>query len=221
MAQKPLIKIIIADDHKMFRDGLKYVLEKIPETGVIAEASNGEEFIELLDIHQPDIVLMDISMPLLDGINATRIALGKQPEIKIIALSMFGDEDYYYKMIQSGAKGFLLKESGKDELEKAIIAVYNGENYFSQELLRKIIFNMGQTKYVSDNSGKSQTKLSNREIEILQLTCQGLSNQEISDRLFISLKTVEGHKTNLLNKTNSKNTASLIVFAIKNKLVEI
>jgi DNA-binding NarL/FixJ family response regulator len=221
MLQPETIKIIITDDHKMFRDGLKYVLEKIPGTQVIAEASNGEEFLGLLEIHRPDIVLMDISMPIMDGLQATKLAVEKQTDIKIIALSMFGDEDYYYKMIQAGAKGFLLKESGKDELERAISTVFSGENYFSQELLRKIIFNMGKSKYVADGSLNNISKLSNRETEILKLTCQGFSNQEISEQLFISLKTVEGHKTNLLNKTKSKNTASLIVFAIKNKLVEI
>lgn len=221
MPEKAIIKIIITDDHKMFRDGLKYVLEKIPNTQVIAEASNGEEFLGLLNNHQPDIALMDISMPVMDGILATKAAVEKQPEIKIIALSMFGDEDYYYKMIQAGAKGFLLKESGKDELERAIHAVFAGENYFSQELLRKIIINIGQSKYVAVNSNQNLNKLSNRELDVLKLTCQGLSNLEISERLFISLKTVEGHKTNLLNKTSTKNTASLIVFSIKNKLVEI
>lgn len=221
MVKADKIKLLIADDHKMFRDGICFVLEKGNNIEVIAQASNGEEVLKLLESYSPDIILMDISMPLLDGIQTTHIITEKYPGIKVIALSMFGDQEYYYKMIQAGAKGFLLKQSGKDELERALEAVYKGENYFSQELLREIIFNFGQTKYISSDNEKNTIKLSPREYEILSHTCQGLSNQEISDRLFISLKTVEGHKTSLLNKTNTRNTASLIVFAIKNKLVDL
>ncbi|MBN1118759.1 MAG: response regulator transcription factor [Bacteroidales bacterium] len=215
------INIIIADDHKMFRDGISYVLEKIKGVKVIGEASTGEDVLNLLKTMKPDIILMDISMPVLDGIQATKKITAEYPELKVIALSMFGDQDYYYKMIQSGAKGFLLKESGKDELEQAIFSVSRGENYFSQELLRKIIFNMGQTKYIAQDEASNIIKLTSRELDVLKLTCRGLSNQEISDKLFISTKTVEGHKTSLLNKTNTRNTASLIVFAIKNKLVDL
>jgi DNA-binding NarL/FixJ family response regulator len=209
-------KIILVDDHKIFRDSIKSLItiEEIAE--IIAEAGNGVEFLKLLKKHQPDLVLMDISMPQMDGVEATIEALKINPEIKILALSSFGDEEYYYKMINAGVKGFVLKNAGIEELELAINTVMDGDSYFSNELLRRIIANIG----VKTKLPKSE-ELSDREIEVLQEICNGLTNNEIADKLNISAETVKGHRSKILAKTNSKNTASLVMYAIKNKMIEV
>jgi DNA-binding NarL/FixJ family response regulator len=214
-------KILLVDDHKLFREGLNFVITQMDGFEVVGEASNGKEFLELIDIINADIVLMDISMPGADGIEATARALEKYPDLKIIALTMFCDEEYYYKMIQAGVSGYILKESGKDELANAINTVISGENYFSQKLLRNIILNLNNTRTFKSTSQKQDIKLTPRETEILKLICQGLSNTEISEKISLSLRTVEGHKSNLISKTGVRNSVSLVMFALKNNLVNI
>jgi DNA-binding NarL/FixJ family response regulator len=210
------IQIVIADDHQLFRNGLKILLDAFDEFSVVGEAVNGEELINIVKNSQCNMVLMDIDMPVMDGIEATKQAIKIRPEIKIIALSMYGEEDYYYRMVDAGAKGFLLKDSDINEVKDAILTVVNGGNYFSQQLLHNVIQRI--------KTRESETKLANlsaREKEILLKICEGLSNQEIADNLFISKRTVDKHRANLLSKTGSKNTASLILYAIKNKLIVI
>jgi len=197
---------------------LKSILTSENIANIIGEASNGMELLKLLSHVKPDLVLMDIDMPQMNGLDATEKALELMPDLKIIAFSMFSDEEYYYKMIDRGVKGFILKTSGINELENAIQNVMLGDTYFSNELLRKIIINLGHP-----TNGKStlQENLTDRETEILQQICQGLTTEEIAEKLFISPKTVKSHKSNLLEKTACKNTPALILFAIKNKIVEI
>jgi len=211
-------KIIIVDDHLIFRQGLTSIITSENIATVIGEASNGIEFIELISKMKPDIVLMDIDMPHMNGLDATEKAIKLIPELKIIVFSMFSDEEYYHKMIERGVKGFILKTSGINELENAIHEVMKGESYFSNELLRKIISNFEQQ---NNNEQSKKEILSEREIEVLQQICLGLSTDEIGKKLFISPKTVKTHKSNLLAKTISKNTPALILYAIKNKIVEI
>lgn len=210
------IRIIITDDHQLFRNGLKILLSSFPEFEVTGEASNGAELIELLRTTKTDVILMDINMPEMDGIEATRKVGSLNPEICVIALSMYGEEEYYYKMVDAGAKGFLLKDSDISEVKEAIVTVMKGGSFFPQELLYHVI-----QKIKHREQETKSANLSRREKEILAKICEGLSNQEIADTLFISKRTVDKHRANLLGKTNSKNTASLILFAIKNKLIEI
>ena len=209
--------IIIVDDHLIFRHGIKSMLEIENIATVIGEASNGIEFLELLSHVKPDLVFMDIDMPYMNGLDATQNALKIFPDLKIIALTMFSDEEYYYKMVDRGVKGFLLKTSGISEIENAIRNVMLGETHFSNEILIKIISNYSR-KHPETNT--KQELVSEREKEILQLLCKGLSTEEISQKLFISPETVKKHKSNLFGKTDSKNTASLILFAIKNKIID-
>jgi DNA-binding NarL/FixJ family response regulator len=210
------IRIIITDDHQLFRNGLKILLNAFPEFEVTGEASNGEEFLRIIKDTPVDVVLMDINMPEMDGIEATRKGLKLNPGIDIIALSMYGEEEYYYKMVDAGAKGFLLKDSDISEVKEAILTIRKGGSYFSQELLYHVIQKIKHREHESKSAN-----LSKREKEILLKICEGLSNQEIAETLFISKRTVDKHRANLLGKTNSKNTASLILFAIRNKLIQI
>jgi len=210
------IQIVLADDHQLFRNGLKILLDAFKEFSVAGEAGNGEEAVRIVSNCGCDIVLMDINMPLMDGIEATRRCIEVNPDIKIIALSMYGEEEYYYRMVDAGAKGFILKDSDISEVKDAILTVYNGGNYFSQELLYNVI-----QKIKTRETENKVANLSKREKEILLKICEGMSNQEIADTLFISKRTVDKHRANLLSKTNSKNTASLILYAIKNKIIKI
>ncbi|MGA1977569.1 MAG: response regulator transcription factor [Bacteroidales bacterium] len=210
------IRIIIADDHQLFRNGLKILLGSFPEFEVIGEASNGKEFLDLLKTTRADVALMDINMPEMDGIEATRKGLRICDNLNVIALSMYGEEEYYYKMVDAGAKGFILKDSDIFEVKEAIVTVVKGGSYFSQELLYHVIQKIKHREHETKSAN-----LSKREKEILIKICEGLSNQEIADTLFISKRTVDKHRANLLGKTNSKNTASLILYAIRNKLIEI
>lgn len=213
------LKIYLVDDHKLFREGLKLLLSAQKFVHHIYEASNGKEFVENLSFVDCDVVLMDIDMPEMDGVEATKEALRIRPSLKIIVLSMYGDEQYYYKMIDAGAKGFLLKNSGIDKVVAAIQKVATGESFFSEELLVNILNNMRDNK--ADTAGAADNDISDRELEILYQVCLGLSNQEIADKLFISKRTVDKHRANLLSKTGCKNTAALVMYAIKNKIIEI
>lgn len=218
---KETYSVIIVDDHKLFREGLVFMISKMKGFEVVGEASSGIAFLELIEKLQADIVIMDIAMPGIDGVSATATALEKYPELKVIALTMFCDEEYYYKMIQAGVSAYILKESGKDELAAAMNAVVNGENYFSQKILHNIIMNMNNNKTIKTAEKPQEIRLTRRETEILTLICQGKSNAQISDRLCLSLRTVEGHKSNLFSKTGVKNSISLVMLAMKLRLVEI
>lgn len=210
------IQLLLADDHHLFRNGLRILLSAFDDFEVAGEASNGEEFLKLISPGMSGVALMDINMPEMDGIEATRRASKIAPDMMIIALSMYGEEEYYYKMVDAGAKGFLLKDSDISEVREAILTVRKGGNYFSQELLYHVIQKIKHREHESKTAN-----LSKREKEILFKICEGLSNHEIAESLFISKRTVDKHRANLLGKTNSKNTASLILFAIRNKLIEI
>ncbi|MFW5886238.1 MAG: response regulator [Bacteroidota bacterium] len=212
-------QVVIVDDHTLFRKGLNALIEHIPNVVVVGEASNGLDFLELLKVKKPDLVLMDINMPKMNGIEATREAIKKYPGLNVIALSMYGDELYYHKMIEAGVKGFLLKDADCSELEDAIFHVINGRNYFSQELLQNVIASLENKKDM--NEPISKIKLSKREIQVVSLICMGLSTQQIAEKLFLSKRTVDRHRENLLLKTGCRNTASLVMYAIKNKLVNV
>ncbi len=217
MTERTYRKIIIVDDHTLFRNGLKILLNNLKDYRVVAEASNGKEFLDLLETTHPDLVLLDIEMPVMDGIEAARLAIQKFPTLKIITLSMYGEEDYYYQMVNAGVKGFMLKNSDIKEVKAALETVSEGGSYFSSELLENLVNSLKTIK----KDKETHTELSERELEILVLICQGYSNQEIADQLFISKRTVDKHRANILEKSESKNTAQLVVYAIKNKLVEL
>lgn len=214
-------KIIIVDDHQMFREGMKLLIEMEGLGQVIAEAANGQIFLDLLEELDPDLVLMDIEMPVMDGFIATQKAVSINPNLKVLALTMLEEKDYYTDMIKAGVMGFVMKSSGKKELENAIKTVIGGESYLSKELLRQIIVNSGKHRANLADSEVTDNKFTDREFEVLEYFAKGLTVSEIAEKLFRSVKTIESHRSKLLEKTNTKNTVNLILYAIKNKLVEI
>ncbi len=212
-------KIILADDHTLFRTGLKNLLVLEPGFEVVGEVSNGQELLVMLENERPDVILLDIAMPVMNGIEAAAAILSRWPQTRIVTLSMFGEEEYYFRMVELGVKAFLLKNSDIGEVQEAIRTVVDGGTYFSQELLFNLV---GSLKSSSESrTAEDEAELSERELEILVEICKGLSNQEIGDKLFISKRTVDKHRANIIEKTGSKNTANLVVYAIKNSLVEI
>jgi len=214
-----MINIIIVEDHTLFREGLKSLLSNNNHYTVVAEYPNGKTFIDNLFDIEADLVLIDINMPVMNGIEATTEAKIKKPELKFIALSMYSDQKYYYEMIKAGVSGFVLKEATTDELDKAIHDVMNNESFFSPKLLQQVILHIPELEVKQKIINKLE--ITERELDVLSLICKGMTNNEISEQLFLSPKTVETHKTRLLKKTTTKNSTSLILFALKNKIIEI
>ncbi|WP_163321750.1 MULTISPECIES: response regulator transcription factor [Draconibacterium] len=212
--------IIIVDDHKIFRDGLIMLLSNFNFVTVVGEAANGEEFLELIEDVEPDIVLMDINMPKMNGIEATKHALKKYPELKVIALTSFADDEYIEQMISAGVEGYMLKRSDIEDFEKAIKKVADGGSYFSAEIIKVISRNLYKDK--ERKSGEQLLdKFTSREKEILNLICKGLNNEQIAELIHLSPKTVEKHKSNLFQKTETFNTVNLVIYAFKNQLISL
>ncbi|MBU1008706.1 MAG: response regulator transcription factor [Bacteroidetes bacterium] len=211
------ISVFLVDDHALFRQGLRMLLSRTDFIDEITEFGDARSMLKALPEKKPTIVLLDIEMPVMNGIEACSEALKIDPETLIIALSMYGDDEYYYRMIAAGARGFLLKNSEIDQVEEAILKVCRGGSYFSPEILMNLVKN----KLRTDEQQQLIQSLTERELEVLRLICQGQNNQEIGEKLFISKRTVEKHRENLLSKTHSNNTASLIVFAVKHKIVQV
>ncbi|HJZ40791.1 MAG TPA: response regulator transcription factor [Bacteroidales bacterium] len=205
-------KVIIADDHTLFRQGLKLILEDIENIEVVADVANGKELIEIADALDPDLIIMDINMPLINGIEASRILLKEKPDLKILVVSMYGDEQYYNSVIENGVKGFVLKDADNEELRTAIKEILNGKTYFSQELLLKLIRNRQSSALID---------LTQREREILKMICKGFNTAEIAVKLYLSERTVENHRASILSKTGSRNSLSLVIYAYRNNLVDL
>ncbi len=217
MNDQDQIEIYIADDHEIFRNGFKMMINRMKKFKVTGEAANGEELLTLLDKHLPDIVVTDIEMPVMNGIEATQKAIHKYPDLKIIALTMFNEDHYVESMIDSGVRGFLLKNINREKLEKGLETVYKGGNYYSEELWEFFTRRISHEEKPEEES----YKLTKREQEILELLSKGFSNKEIADKLFLSERTVIGHKSNLLAKTQCKNTLCLVISAMKKKMIEL
>lgn len=206
--------IIIVDDHQLFREGIELILSQFDFIDKIIHACDGKEYLDIVSIINPDIVLMDINMPNIDGVEATRISKEKYKNIKIIAISMHTDLEYYSSMTKAGVDGFLTKDTDRLELKTALTKVLNNESFFSQKLLQKVLLGINNTK-------TKENPFSKRETEVLNYIINGLSTNEISDKMFISSRTVERHKENMQSKADCKNTISLIIFAIKNNIVNL
>ncbi len=213
-----MINILIVDDHKVLIDGIKSILADQEDIQVVAEALNGPETLRLLEQKEVDVVLLDINLPGQDGIEICKIITKSYPSVKVLALTMFNEGSFIHGMLKSGAKGYLLKNSGKDEVIAAIRSVDKGEKYFSKEVSNTLIESMmpGREKKTSGFI----PKLTRRETEILKLIVEEHTTAEIAKKLFLGLSTVETHRKNLLSKVGVRNTAGLVRVALEHKLLD-
>lgn len=215
------VKIILVDDHEIVRDGIKSLLLTSNNIKIIGEASNYSELKQLLSGNKVNIIVMDISLPGISGIEITKELSDRYPEIKVLILSMFTDEEFIYNAIKAGAKGYLPKNSKQEDLINAINVIQSGEEFFSP-LISQVLMNSYIKKIRTEDENKTdEESLSKRELEILKLVAEGYSNKEISERLFISIRTVETHKTHILNKLNLKSTVDLVKYAIRMKIINL
>jgi len=216
------VRIFLVDDHQLVRDGIKALLAGIPDIMIIGEASSGMELQEAIGLQQPDIILMDISLPDQSGIDLTRSLAQRYPEIKVLILSMYTNEDFVFNAIKAGARGYLPKNTSRQELLDAIYAIREGEEFFSDSISKVILKRfLRQATQPEDDTEENSQPLTGRELEILKLFAEGYNNKEISTRLKISIRTVESHKNHIVNKLGLKSTVEMVKFAIKNKIVEL
>ncbi len=215
------ITVLIVDDHKIIRDGIKSLLKDVENIKIVGEASNGQEAIDFFKKQPTDVVIMDIRMPEMSGIETTKYLTEHYPGVKILALTMHDEEAFISKMLQAGASGYLLKNVGKEEFITAINKIYKGENYFSLDVATKMMTKFMSSKPSDDDEPieNENLQLTKREIEVIKLIAEGYTSHDIAEKLFISPRTVDTHRRNLLQKLNVKNTAELIKFAIKHNIV--
>ena len=212
------IRLVIADDHEIFRDGMALMLSRHQDVVLVGEAENGKELLKLVDEVQPDVVMTDIKMPLMDGIEATKILLQKNPDLKIIALSMFDEENLIVDMLEAGAKGYLLKNADKQEILDAISNVYEDKTYYCRHTSAKLASLIVKSKF-NPHKKSEPVSFNEREKEIVKMICQQCTTQEIGQKLFLSKRTVEGYRTKILEKMNVKNTAGVVIFALRHHLI--
>ena len=213
------MKIVIADDHAVVRTGFSMILNYQEDMEVVATAADGVEAYQKVLEHRPDVLILDLSMPPGEsGLIATSKISESFPETKILILTMFDDEEYLFHVLKSGAKGYILKNSPDEQLILAVRTVYQGETYVDMKLTTSLV-NQSQTDEVSPSSDPFKI-LSKRELEILPLIAKGYGNKDIAEKLFVSVKTVEAHKTHIMTKLNLKSKPELVEYALKKKLLE-
>ena len=212
------IRILLADDHAVVRDGVRALLEKQSDMAVVAEAADGREAAQMADEHRPDVVVMDIGMPSLNGIDATRRILTAHPQVAVVILSMHQDESYVLRSLKAGAKGYLLKDSLRSDVLDAIRAVAQGRSYLTRKISR-----MMQEDYIREMEQRglddSYDLLTDREREVLQLAAEGKPNKEIAGALNISVTTVETHRTHILQKLGLHSVPELILYAVRKGII--
>ncbi len=213
------IKLMIADDHVLFRRGMASIIKEFDGISLIGEANNGVELLEIVKKRQPQVILMDLKMPEMDGIEATKHIHFKYPEIKIIVLSMFSDDKFILHLIESGASGYLLKNAEPDEVEDAIYAVLDNGFYFNEFVSKAMLTGLINRNKIKPNFN-TDINLTDRETEVLRMICEELTNVEIAKKLYLSARTIEGYRNSLLSKIGAKNTVGLVMYAVKSGLVE-
>ncbi|RPD39380.1 response regulator transcription factor [Chitinophaga barathri] len=212
------IRLVVADDHEIFLDGLALMLSRQEHITLVGQASDGRELVELVNAENPDVVMTDIKMPRMDGIAATRLLVQQNPEVRVIALSMFDEEDQIVEMLEAGAKGYLLKNADKQEILDAIASVYEDRVYYCKSTSAKLAGMIAKSKF-NPYKQKEVITFTDREQEIIKLICQQFTAQQIGERIFLSKRTVEGYRTRILEKMNVRNTAGVVMYALKNNLI--
>ena len=215
------VKILLVDDHQVIREGLRSYLENNQTFTIVAEAAHGKEALEKLQDEIVDLVIIDINMDVMDGIECTREISKNYPDVKILAFTMVNEGQHIKEMMNAGASGYLLKSSPHSEIVEAIDTIMGGGTHYSQEVTSTVMNNLLSKKVQNSSKSITDIPLTTREKEVLQLISQEYSNQEIADTLFISTRTVEAHKRNLLEKTGCKNVAGLILYAINKRIIEL
>lgn len=214
-------RIALADDHILLRNGLASLLKEL-DYDIVFEADNGRDFLDKLQKHaQPDVVLMDINMPLMDGYDTTLWLKKNQPDIKVLALSMYDDENAILRMVRNGARGYILKDSDPSELKAALHAVSTKGFYHSELLTGKLIYTINHLDDTGDSGSGAVLGLSEREIEFLKLVCTEMTYREIAEKMYLSPRTIDGYRDNLFEKLSLKSRVGLVLFAIKNGIVKI
>lgn len=209
------VDIIIADDHEIFRDGFKVMCSKEKSINIIAEAGNGEDLLEKVRKLKPNVVVTDIKMPKMDGIQATRAITQEFPDIGVIALSMFDEEDLIVEMLEAGAKGYLIKNAQKQEIFDAIDTVNRNEPYYCNRTSTKLAGMIAVSRF--DNRKKKEpVEFNDKELQIIKMICEEHSSREIADKLFLGVRTVEGYREKIQQKMNARNMAGVVVYAIRN-----
>ncbi len=213
------IQLAVVDDHNLFRKGMISILRQVPDFEVVMEATNGQEFLDKLPNQAIDVVLMDLQMPILDGIKTTEIVRANFPDVKVVILSMQDEDQFVLHLMEIGANGYLLKDTDPEEVEKAIRKVHETEMYFSDFVSKIMLRKMSRKSQQENKVFNYKTDLSEREVQILKHICEGLTTAEVGDLVGISPRTVEGHRLRMMEKLGLKNTAGLVAFAIRNNLV--
>lgn len=213
------IRVVMADDHELFRDGFKLTLSRTSDIKLVAEASDGKELLEMVQLHQPDVVITDIKMPRMDGIEAARKISAQWPHIGIIGLSMFDEEELIIEMLEAGAKGYLVKNADKADLIEAIKTVYQQEPYYCKQTSNRLAQMIAKSRH-NPYGRKKIASFTEKELEIIHLICEEFTNKEIADKLYLSIRTVEGHRLKILEKMDVKNSIGLVVYAIQHDIFE-
>lgn len=213
-----MIKVIVVDDHQIFIDGVKTIIDTMDNISVVAEANNGVDLIDCLSKTEADIILMDVNMPKMDGVEATKTVLEKYPQLKVLMLTMHDSKAYIEKLLKTGASGYILKNTKKEELQTAIETVYEGGNYYSKEVTQQIMDSLQKHKKVKKSLG--DVSLTEREKDVLRLIAQEHTTNEIAEKLFISHHTVESHRKNLISKLQVRGVGGLVKYAIQSGLVD-
>jgi DNA-binding NarL/FixJ family response regulator len=211
------LRILLADDHTVVRQGLRKVLEERPEWQVVAEAGDGRDAVRLAEQHKPDVAVLDVAMPLLNGIEATRQITKRAPQTKVLVLSMYSDEAYVTQMLKAGAKGYLLKDSADVDLLQAVQAVSQGKSFFSPAVARLMCDDYAHQR--GENAVDRFESLSDREREIFQLVAEGKTNKEMAALLFISPSTVETHRARIMEKLDLHSAAEIVLYAVRRGVI--
>ena len=210
----------MADDHEIFRDGFQLIISRAPNIDLLAQGANGKQLVDLVEMHRPNVVVTDIKMPLMDGIEATRTITRQFPDIGVIGLSMHDEDDLILEMLEAGAKGYLLKNADKQEVIDAIETVAVGDPYYCHSTNTKLARLIARNRYQTFHRSQ-RPEFNEKELEIIQLICQECTNKEIGEKLFLSVRTVEGYRLKILEKMQVKNSVGLVIYAMQHGLFTV